>query len=196
MVNNIISRRKSIKSFQPVELGDEIIKSLFEAAALAPSSHNEQPWVFILAKRKNKKEFENMLSVMLEKNSAWAKNASLIVLAVGKKNFSVYNKPNKYFMYDVSSAVSNLTMQASSIGVIVHQIGGFDSDKAKEIFNIPEEYAPVVMLAIGVKNELDTEYMYMLKERKTVDQFVFENQFGKQAELSSELIDLKNIMRQ
>lgn len=178
MINDIILRRKSIKQFQPLEIDDEIIEILFKAASFAPSSYNEQPWSFIIARRNDKENFSTLLSLMYDKNRLWAKDASLIILAMAKKNFTISNKPNKYYFYDVSGAVANLTFQALSMGLSVHQIGGFDADIAKIALKIPSEYDPVVMMVLGYGaknlNECNTE----VKIRKPVSQFVFEKEFG------------------
>lgn len=187
MINEIVSKRKSIKSFLPIEIEDEKIRLLFEAAALAPSSHNEQPWSFIIAKHNNKENFISLLGLMNEKNKLWAKDASLISVAVAKKNFTVNGKQNKYNFYDVSSAVANLTFQAVSMGLSVHQIGGFDNDKARQVLNIPDEYEPVSMMVIGYSADTTNTY-YNSKVRKSLDEFVFEKQFGNPVNLKSDVL--------
>lgn len=185
MINDIILRRKSIKEFQPLEIDDEIIEILFEAASFAPSSYNEQPWTFIIARRNDKENFSTLLNLMSDKNRLWAKDASLIILAVAKKNFTVSNKPNRYYFYDVSGAVANLTFQALSMGLSVHQIGGFDTDNARLTLKIPSEYDPVVMIVLGygAKNSNNTK----VKIRKPVSQFVFEKEFGNSVLINNEI---------
>ena len=58
-------------------------------------------------------------------------------------------------MYDTASAVANLTVQANSLDLYVHQMGGFDSEKVKNNFSLSDEFEPAVVLAIGRK--LDEE---------------------------------------
>lgn len=186
MINDIINRRKSIKSFLPIEIESEKIRLLFEAAALAPSSHNEQPWSFLIAIRNDRENFMNMLELMNEKNKFWAKDASIISLAIARKNFAFNGKQNKYYFYDVSSAIANLTFQAISMGLFVHQVGGFDSDKARQMLNIPDHYDPVSMLVVGYsanEKEIGTNG----KTRKPLEEYVFERQFGNPANLKSDV---------
>lgn len=187
MVNEIIRQRKSIISFLPLEIEDEKIQLLFEAASLAPSSRNEQPWSFIIAKRKNEENFNNLLNLMNEKNQLWAKDASLIAVAAAKKNFTSNDKLNKHYFYDVSSAVANLTYQAVSMGLFVHQVGGFNSEKARLDLNIPDGYDPVVMLAIGY-NSSDEKFPNSGKPRKSIEEFVFDGQFGNSTKLRLEIL--------
>lgn len=187
-MNKLILKRKSIKKYSHIAVEDEDIQLLFKAASLAPSSYNEQPWSFIMARSNDLHNFNNLLSLMSEKNKEWAKDAPLIVLAVAKRNLTVIDKPNKYYFYDVSSAVANLTYQALSMDLYVHQIGGFDSHKAKTVLNIPDEYEPVVMLVIGYNADEVNETNNNNKIRKPISDFVFDNQFGNRAYANNEVI--------
>ncbi|HSL89741.1 MAG TPA: nitroreductase family protein [Ignavibacteriaceae bacterium] len=187
-MNRLILKRKSIKKYSHIAVEDEKIQLLFKAASLAPSSYNAQPWSFIMSKSSDSQNFNNLLLLMNEKNKEWAKNAPLIVLAVAKKDLTINNKPNKYFFYDVSSAVANLTYQALSMDLFVHQIGGFDSVRAKTDLNIPDEYDPVVMLVIGYNAEEAGDIYTQNKIRKPLSDFVFEKKFGIPAEINNEVL--------
>ena len=124
---------------------------MFEAARRAPSAFNEQPWRFILAARNNSEEFKSILETLAEKNREWAINASLLVIVLAKKNLSRNQKFNKHYMYDTASAVANLTFQANSLNLYVHQMGGFSSEIIIEKYSVSDEFEPVVVLAIGGK---------------------------------------------
>jgi nitroreductase len=181
MLNNIITRRKSIRDFNSTELDEEVITTLFEAARRAPSAFNEQPWRFILADRSNKEEFDSMLDILFEKNREWAKNASLLVIVLSKKILSKNNQLNKHYMYDTASAVANLTFQANSLDLYVHQMGGFDKLKTIEKYLVPDEYEPVVVLAVGRKATSDarTNEMQIELNRIPLYDILFENKFAK-----------------
>jgi nitroreductase len=180
MLNNIITKRKSIRDFNSTELDDEVITTLFEAARRAPSAFNEQPWRFILADRSNKEEFDSMLDILFEKNREWAKNASLLVIVLSKKILSKNNQLNKHYMYDTASAVANLTFQANSLDLYVHQMGGFDKLKTIEKYLVPDEYEPVVVLAVGRKETSDVRGNEMQIELNRIPLYdiLFENKFA------------------
>jgi nitroreductase len=180
MLNNIITKRKSIRDFNSSELDEEVISTLFEAARRAPSAFNEQPWRFILADRSNKEEFDSMLDVLFEKNREWAKNASLLVIVLSKKILSKNNQLNKHYMYDTASAVANLTFQANSLDLYVHQMGGFDKLKTIEKYLVPDEYEPVVVLAVGRKEISDVRPNEMQIELNRIPLYdiLFENKFA------------------
>jgi nitroreductase len=181
MLNNIITKRKSIRDFNSTVLDEEVITTLFEAARRAPSAFNEQPWRFILADRSNKEDFDSMLDVLFEKNREWAKNASLLVIVLSKKILSKNNQLNKHYMYDTASAVANLTFQANSLDLYVHQMGGFDKLKTIEKYLVPDEYEPVVVLAVGRKETSDarTNEMQIELNRIPLYDILFENKFAK-----------------
>lgn len=187
-MNKLILKRKSIKKYSQVAVEDEKIHLLFKAASLAPSSYNEQPWSFIMARSNDLQNFNNLLSLMSEKNKEWAKDAPLIVLAAAKRNLTIIDKPNKYYFYDVSSAVANLTYQALSMDLYVHQIGGFDLHRAKTVLNIPDEYEPVVMLVVGYNADEVNETNINTRIRKPISEFVFEKKFGNPAEINNEVL--------
>lgn len=185
MINETILKRKSIKNFLPVNIDNYQVELLFAAASFAPSSMNEQPWAFIIAKREDEQEFNLLVNLMNEKNRMWAKDASLLAVVLAKRNFSLNNKPNKHSFYDVSSAVSNLTYQALSMNLQVHQIGGFDIEKTRAQLIIPEIYDPVVMLAIGYS--ATEEDALNTKARKNFNEFVFEKKFGNPINMRTEV---------
>lgn len=185
MINETILRRRSIKHFLPANIDNYQVELLFTAASLAPSSMNEQPWAFIIAKREDEQQFGSLLNLMNEKNRIWAKDASLLVVVLAKRNFSLNNEPNKHYFYDVSSAVSNLTYQALSMDLQVHQVGGFDVERTRTQLMIPDSYEPVVMLTVGY-SATDADVLNT-KPRKNFSEFVFEKKFGNPVYMKTEV---------
>ncbi len=150
MINKLITDRYSPVLFDPGAVGEEKVNMLFEAARWAPSSRNEQPWRFIYAHR-NDDVFEDMLSTLFDENRIWAQNAPLLILSIAKTTFTYKGKPNYYAFHDTGMAVANLLIQATDMGLYVHQMGGYDKEKARDVLNIPEGYQPVAMIAVGYK---------------------------------------------
>lgn len=188
MINNIISKRKSIRDFDKSELDDEIIISLFEAARKAPSAFNEQPWRFILAKRNETIGFNKILETLADKNKEWSINASLLVIVLAKKNLTRNQNFNKHYLYDTASAVANLTFQANSVDLYVHQMGGFNATKVKEEFFVSDEFEPAVVLAIGRKAEpnLEVGTEQLKSNRKSLSEILYENKFAEPHSILSE----------
>lgn len=149
MINELIRARWSPYSFSPEPVEGEKLNSLFEAAGLAPSSNNEQPWLFIHVTRQNEQLFRTFLGFMNDTNSSWAKNAWALAISFARLNSSYNGKPNRFALHDTGMAVSNLLTQATSLGIFVHQMGGYSVDKVKDHFKLREDIQPVAMMAIG-----------------------------------------------
>ncbi|RLD64719.1 MAG: nitroreductase [Bacteroidetes bacterium] len=182
-VIEIIKNRWSPRSFSGKEIDQESISSLFEAASWAASAFNEQPWRFIYATKNNDKIYKQILDSLIDWNQNWAKSAPLLILTVTKLKFSHNNEPNRTAFYDLGQAIGQLGLQASSMGLFVHQMTGFDNEKAEKTFNIPEGYIAVSVLAVGYLGKAkdlneDLEKMEISpRERKNMDSFVFEGDF-------------------
>lgn len=122
---------------------------LFEAARWAPSSYNEQPWVYIVALADEPAEFERLLSCLVEPNQAWAKTAGALALGVTRLRFARNDKVNLAARHDLGLASANLSVEATARGLAVHQMIGILPDRARELYAIPEDAEAVTGLAIG-----------------------------------------------
>ncbi|UCG28971.1 MAG: nitroreductase family protein [Bacteroidales bacterium] len=180
-IHDIISSRRSPVAFSDRKIEPEKIAGLFEAARWAPSSYNEQPWRFIYAVRENLPQFTAMLDCLVEANRIWARNAYLLVLSIARMVLSRDGKPNRYAFHDVGLAVGNLIAQASSMGLMVHQMGGYSTDKARDVLAIPREFEPVAMIAIGYPGNIDElpedlrRRELQPRVRRDLSEIVFEN---------------------
>jgi nitroreductase len=133
-VHELIRERWSPRAFSKKEISSEDLRSLFEAARWAPSSSNEQPWA---------------LQPLVEFNVNWAKNAYVLGFAVTELAFARNNTPNRNAHYDTGAAMSQLTTEATSRGILVHQMAGFDPDTAREVFEIPAGWDAIAAFAMG-----------------------------------------------
>jgi nitroreductase len=190
-IHNLISERKSIRAFSEKSISDEELVTLLEAARWAPSSMNEQPWRFIVARKENSETFERMLECLNESNKNWAQHAAALILTVASKTITSLNKSNSYAWHDVGLAIGNLSIQATSMDIYLHQMGGFKHDLAKNLFEIPNDFEPVSIIALGYKGNPDLlpsplrEREMSLRKRKPLSELVFVNHFGEKSSLFS-----------
>lgn len=176
-LHELIARRRSQKAFSERHVDMPTLKSLLEAARWAPSSRNEQPWRFIVAsKSENAAEFERIFSTLNDSNKVWAYQASALIAVTANLTSSRDAKPNHHAQYDTGGAVANLTMQAVSFGLQVHQMGGFNLVMLREMYNIPSHFQPIAVLAIGYPDDLREQKQ---RTRKELHEFVFESEWGK-----------------
>jgi len=148
-IHALIRDRWSPRAFADKPVEARALVSLFEAARWAPSSNNEQPWSYLVATKDNPAEFAKMLSVLVDFNAGWAKNAPVLALAISRMTFHHNGTPNRNAFYDTGAASALLSMEATAQGLVVHQMAGFDRLKAKQVFEIPDDCEPIAALAIG-----------------------------------------------
>lgn len=153
-INNLIAKRWSPRAFTNKQISNDDINSLFEAARWAASSRNSQPWRFIFSTKENTEVYDKLFSCMVEWNQSWAKTAPLLVLGVAKLNTGEKDHINTHALYDLGLSVGNLTTQATSMGIYLHQMSGILPEKATELFNLSDSDSPVVMLAIGYPGDV------------------------------------------
>ncbi len=185
IINELIEKRYSPLAFDSKPVEEVKILKLFEAARWAPSSRNEQPWRFIYATREESDAFNNMYDTLAEGNRVWAKNVPLLILSVAARNSSFNGKPNYYAMHDTGMAVGNLLVQATDMGLYVHQMGGFDKEMARENLGIPDGFDPVAMIAVGYRGRTDDLPADLQKREKAertrneLSEFVFKSSWNK-----------------
>jgi nitroreductase len=148
-VHDLIQNRWSPRAFSDNPVSPETLRSLFEAARWAPSSSNEQPWAFIVGTKDDLETHSKILSTLVEFNQGWAKHAPVLAIAVSQMEFARNKTPNRNAFYDTGAAVAHLTAEATSRGLFVHQMAGFDPQKAIEVFHIPKGWEPIAVFAIG-----------------------------------------------
>jgi nitroreductase len=151
----VIERRRSSRAYADKPVEPEKIKALFEAARWAPSSSNEQPWVYMYATQEQPELWSKLLNTLLEGNRIWANKAPLLVMALARKNFLANDKPNGSARYDLGAANAFLSLQATELGLNIHQMGGFNRETAKVELNIPDTHEAVVVMAIGYPGDVE-----------------------------------------
>lgn len=190
-VLEVIKQRWSPRAYSDRPVETEKLQSLFEAARWAASSFNEQPWRFIVATKQDHPErHERILSCLVEANQAWAKAAPVLMLNFISERFQKNDKPNRVAEHDLGLAMGNLSLQAASMGLVVHQMAGVDLDQAASTFNPPEGFAPTTAAAIGyfgdpqtLKEDWMRESDLSPRQRMDFDDFVFGDAWGESSGL-------------
>lgn len=152
-VTGLIEKRRSSRSFSSQAVDETRIRSLFEATRWAPSSTNEQPWVYIYATKEQPVLWNMMLQCLNEANQIWAREAPLLILSLARKNFTSYKSENSYALYDLGGANALLALQAVDLGMQTRQMAGFNREVAIKSFNIPDSFHLGVFIAVGYPGE-------------------------------------------
>ena len=182
-IAKIIANRWSGRAYDTqTPVTAEQITALCEAARWAPSCYGDQPWRYIIwNKFEDQDSWHKALECLSPGNQDWAQNAPLLILTASVPSFSQNDNPNRWNGYDSGAASLSLCLQATSMGLMSHQMGGFDPDKLRNTFNIPADINLWSMIAIGHPALLDSlteeqlERELKQRERRPLSQLFFNN---------------------
>jgi nitroreductase len=162
-IDPVFLNRWSPRAFSEEPVDDEVLMSVFEAARWAPSSNNEQPWRFIIAR--TVEDRQRFLEFLVPGNQVWAKHAPVLLVIISKRTFSRGGAPNKVYQFDAGCAWGYIALQALQNGLITHGMAGFDNDKAREILDVPDDFDIMAVIAIGKRGD-KSELPENLQERE------------------------------
>jgi nitroreductase len=187
-IHEILARRWSGRAFDRSRpLSPEQITSLLEAARWAPSCFNDQPWRYIVFDRfRNEATWKKGFACLGDWNQNWAGSAPLLLLSIADSSFQRNGKPNRWGPHDTGAASALLCVQAAALGLVAHQMGGFDARKAHIEFDIPERYTCMAMIAVGYPADAETlgneelrELERAARERHTLGECFFDGEWGR-----------------
>ena len=127
--------------------------------------------------------WDRLFTCLVEGNQKWAHRAPVLMLSVAKLTFDD-GSANRHAIYDTGMAVENLVIQATALGLFVHQMAGFRVHQAREECKIPSGYEPMAMIAVGYPGDPATlpdhlrERELKPRERNSISEFVFSGTWG------------------
>jgi len=187
-IHELLRRRWSPRAFLDKMVETDKLRSLFEAARWAPSSDNEQPWQFVVATKDSPSEYDRLFQCLKEGNKKWAHLAPVLMLSIAHLNWEEDGTPNRHAFHDTGMAVFSLIVQATALGLVVHQMAGFDVEKARTDLKVPTGHEPVAMIAVGYPGGPDIlpdrlkQRELLLRERTPIAEFVFSAEWGTPAQ--------------
>ncbi len=144
-----IRERFSARAFSDQVLSEDELLTLFEAATWAPSAMNEQPWRYRYAMR-GTLAFDRLWDLLNSGNQPWAKNAAALIVCSVMSTLERNGQPNQSRLHDLGLANAQLLMQATSMEIFGHLMGGFDHARAqKELGLDPATEEVFCILALG-----------------------------------------------
>ncbi len=144
-----------------------------------------------MATRDDQKEFDDLLAVLMTTNRAWAQKAPVLILAVAHTLWTKEGTPNRVGIYDLGLATMNLVTQATALGLVTHQMGGFDVEAARKRFRVPAGWEPICVIALGYAGKLEDlpealrDRELAERQRKPLEEFVFSGTWGHPAMIAS-----------
>lgn len=131
------------------------LMSLFEAARWAPSAYNNQPWRFLYAHR-DSVHWPLFFDLLGEFNQTWCKNAGALVLLSAKTTFDHNGEAARLYAFDAGAAWENFALEATHRGLVTHAMQGFNHIGAKAAMNLPDNFDPLIMIAVGHRAAADS----------------------------------------
>ncbi len=176
----LIRNRRSIRRYLDKPVEREKILACIEAARLAPSADNVQPWRFLviddpeLKSRFAKEVFSGIYFI-----SKFAAQAPVLILILARLDI-IANRIGKqiqgisFYLIDIGIAGEHIVLQAEELGLGTCWIGWFNPRKARKFFNIPRKYKIVSLLAMGYYEKRPPKE----KKRKTLEEIAWFNRIG------------------
>jgi nitroreductase len=143
-VFEVIRVRRSVREYRSEPIPDEKLEMILEAARLAPSADNRQPWRFVLVHDADRKK----AVARAADNQTFLGDAAVIVVAMGDPDVSA-----RWYEKDTMIALEHMVLAATALGYGTCWIGAFDEDAIKRLLNIPAKMKIVALLPIGVPDE-------------------------------------------
>jgi len=144
-----IERRQSIRAYEDKPVPEEKLKKVLEAARLAPSASNRQPWKFVVVREsKRRQELARAAN-----GQTFVGEAPIVIAAVATRVEHIMACGVPSHPVDLAIAVDHMTLAAIDEGLGTCWIGAFSQEKVKEILRIPEKYRVVALLPLGFPRE-------------------------------------------
>lgn len=158
-----IIKRQSIRDYEDKPVPEEKLTRVLEAARLAPSANNMQPWKFVVVTdSKRRQELARAAN-----RQTFVGQAPVVIAAVATDPESIMSSGIPRYAVDVAIAVDHMTLAAVDEGLGTCWIGAFSQQKVKEILNIPDKYRVVALLPLGFPRAETA-----IKLRKSLDEIV------------------------
>jgi len=177
--------RRAKRAFSGEALDKDAVRRLLEAAILAPSCFNNQPWRIIVVEKGAKSPEYAALAAAMTPGNAWALEAPvLLVFATGPHLDCRMDSGRDYSFFDLGQAAMALQLQAQREGLYVHPMAGFLPSKLRDALRIPKEIVPLCVIALGkpgdpsLLTETQRKDEDSPRSRKPLGELVFRDAFG------------------
>lgn len=146
-----IKTRRSVRRYRPDPIPEELLKAVLNAARLAPTANNAQPWRMIVVRDEDTKR----RLVAASNGQKFIAQAPVVVVACGVPDeaFATAGGYMSSHVIDVSIALDHLTLAAHSLGLGTCWVAWFKEDPVREALGIPEDVRVVAMTPLGYPDE-------------------------------------------
>jgi nitroreductase len=177
----LVKSRRSVRSYLDKPVEREKILTCIEAARLAPSADNVQPWRFLIIDEPElKKQYAREIFSGIYSISRFAEKAPVLILILARLDI-IANRIGKqiqniqYYLLDIGIAGEHIVLQAQELGLGTCWVGWFNIRKARKFLKVPRKYKIVSMLAMGYFEKRPRKE----KKRKKLEEIAWFNKIKK-----------------
>lgn len=162
---DLIKKRYSVRSYQFKPVEEEKVRMVLNAARMAPTAVNKQPFRLIIIKTEGRKEELKRIYP-----ADWFSQAPLVICACTVKSESWTRRDGRnYVDVDTTIVMDHFILAATELGLGTCWIAAFDAEAAREVLNIPEDWDPILFTPLGypddkigpkIRRELDEIVIY------------------------------------
>lgn len=182
-VSDAIEKRRAYRALAPVEIAEDTVRDLAEAAHLAASCFNNQPWRFVFVRERDVLE---RLFETLPDGNAWARASSMIVAVASRPDLDCQIMGRDYFLFDTGMATAHLILRATELGLVAHPIAGYSPTKVRGVLGIPEDMTVITLVIIGKHTDEISDLMSEAQaasepdrpERRPFEEFAYLDTYG------------------
>ena len=181
-VKDAIKKRRAYRSLEPVKITKDMIDDFAECAQLSASCFNNQPWKYVFV---YDKDVLKRMHEALSTGNEWARNASMIIVVLGKKEDDCILRDRIYYQFDIGMATEAMILRATELGLVAHPIAGYSPKKTREILGIPASIDVIALVIVGkhsdkidpILSDKQVDAEKERPERKAIDEFVYINRY-------------------
>jgi nitroreductase len=165
--SELIAKRYSVRAYKPDPVEDEVLQRVLEAARLAPTAANRQPFqLMVIHTAGRTAELKRIY------NRDWFVQAPLVICGCGILDQGWVRKDGKnHTDVDVAIVMDHLILAAANAGLGTCWIAAFDPSAARQVLNLPDGVEPIIFTPLGYPADLPRS-----KEREALTKLVrYEN---------------------
>lgn len=141
----LIKKRYSVRAYRPDPVEKEKLEQVLEAARLAPTAANRQPFRIVVVHTEGRQVEMRRLY-----DRDWFVEAPILICVCAMKSEAWVSRGGMNYVYvDVAIAMDHIILAATDLGLGTCWVGAFDKDEARQAFNLPDDLEPVVMAPLG-----------------------------------------------
>lgn len=143
-----IETRRAYRSLDPVDITEDLVRQLADAAHKSASCFNNQSWRFVFVHEKGQLD---RVKEALTKGNAWARASSMIIVVMSRREYDCMPPDRDLYLFDTGMATAHLILRATELGLVAHPISGYHHEVVREVLGIPPELTVACLVIVGRK---------------------------------------------